>query len=109
MSIGSAAKYRGPTGLSFHSLVMQLNCVVAAARASDRAGFARSELAMAEQNIAAARQAARVEDYLEANRRLREAFADVELATVRAEEAGVKAELQRRTERPAPARTAKQR
>lgn len=95
--------------MAFHGLVMQLDRVVAAARASDRAGLARNELATAEQNISAARQAARVEDYVEANRRLREAFADVELATVRAEEARAKAEVQRRTERPARARTTKQR
>jgi hypothetical protein len=90
-------RFNRESALAFDTMAKQLDLALAVARASDRNGYARAELAIAEQKISTAREAARRFDYTEADRRLVEGYIDLELARLRAEEARMNAELQRHT------------
>ena len=71
------------------------------AKTDETKRYAAAELAIAEERLVRARNAARVEEFEAADRLISESLVNVQLATAKAEAARIRAELDRLNEPPA--------
>lgn len=96
LPFGGCAWWDGTERHNIETAISRASRAIAVANTEEAGRYAASELAIAQEKLDAARQAARAQEYVAADRLISESLVNIQLATAKADAARVQAELERR-------------